>query len=83
MVGMFQKEVAKRICEKEGNKEYGLLSVWTQTFYNVEYLFTVNEGSFSPPPKVKSGVIRLNRKLKYLTGNQKEILLQVKMLALL
>lgn len=60
--GMFQKEVAKRICEKHGSKTYGILSVLTQAFYDVEYLFTVNPGVFTPPPKVDSGVIRLRRK---------------------
>lgn len=61
MVGMFQKEVAERICSKEGSKVYGILSVLTQAFYKTEYLFTVSENDFSPPPKVKSGVIRLTR----------------------
>jgi len=61
VVGMFQREVAKRIAEKPGSKEYGILSVLLQAYYDIEYLFTVNEGVFSPPPKVKSGVIRLKR----------------------
>ncbi|MCL4143821.1 UNVERIFIED_CONTAM: hypothetical protein GTU68_043254 [Idotea baltica] len=60
--GMFQKEVAKRIAEKEGSKVYGILSVLTQAFYNVEYLFTVPPTVFNPPPKVDSGVIRCIRK---------------------
>ena len=60
--GMFQKEVALRIAEKEGSKVYGILSVLTQAFYNVEYLFTVPPTVFNPPPKVDSGVIRLVRK---------------------
>jgi 16S rRNA (adenine1518-N6/adenine1519-N6)-dimethyltransferase len=59
MVGMFQKEVAQRVAAKEGNKVYGVLSVLVQAFYEVEYLFDVNEQCFNPPPKVKSGVIRL------------------------
>lgn len=59
MVGMFQKEVAQRIAAKEGNKVYGVTSVLVQAFYDVEYLFDVSENSFNPPPKVKSGVIRL------------------------
>ncbi|PHQ57615.1 MAG: 16S rRNA (adenine(1518)-N(6)/adenine(1519)-N(6))-dimethyltransferase [Lutibacter sp.] len=63
--GMFQKEVAKRIAEKEGSKVYGILSVLTQAFYDVEYLFTVPPTVFSPPPKVDSGVIRLTRKKNY------------------
>ncbi|WNM19823.1 16S rRNA (adenine(1518)-N(6)/adenine(1519)-N(6))-dimethyltransferase RsmA [Flavobacterium capsici] len=60
--GMFQKEVAERICEKKGSKTYGILSVLAQAFYDVEYLFTVNEDVFNPPPKVKSGVMRMIRK---------------------
>jgi 16S rRNA (adenine1518-N6/adenine1519-N6)-dimethyltransferase len=60
--GMFQKEVAQRITEKEGNKTYGILSVLTQAFYEAEYLFTVPPDVFNPPPKVESGVIRLIRK---------------------
>lgn len=63
--GMFQKEVAKRIAEKEGSKAYGILSVLTQAFYDVEYLFTVPPTVFNPPPKVDSGVIRLIRKDNY------------------
>lgn len=59
MVGMFQKEVARRVAAKEGNKVYGVLSVLVQAFFEVEYLFDVHENSFVPPPKVKSGVIRL------------------------
>ena len=60
--GMFQKEVAKRIAEKEGSKVYGIISVLTQAFFDVEYLFTVPPSVFNPPPKVDSGVIRLIRK---------------------
>lgn len=60
--GMFQKEVAQRICEKEGSKTYGILSVLVQAFYNAEYLFTVPPQVFDPPPKVQSGVLRLVRK---------------------
>ncbi|MFT3794718.1 16S rRNA (adenine(1518)-N(6)/adenine(1519)-N(6))-dimethyltransferase RsmA [Flavobacterium sp.] len=60
--GMFQKEVAERICEKKGSKTYGILSVLVQAFYEAEYLFTVSEDVFNPPPKVKSGVLRLRRK---------------------
>ncbi len=59
MVGMFQKEVAKRIAAGPGNKVYGVTSVLVQAFYSVEYLFDVHENCFQPPPKVKSGVIRL------------------------
>ncbi|AWM12994.1 16S rRNA (adenine(1518)-N(6)/adenine(1519)-N(6))-dimethyltransferase RsmA [Flavobacterium sp. NRK F10] len=63
--GMFQKEVAERICEKAGSKTYGILSVLTQAFYEADYLFTVPEHVFNPPPKVKSGVLRLIRKENY------------------
>ena len=60
--GMFQKEVAQRICSKEGSKIYGILSVLTQAFYDAEYLFTVPPSVFNPPPKVDSGVLLLKRK---------------------
>jgi 16S rRNA (adenine1518-N6/adenine1519-N6)-dimethyltransferase len=63
--GMFQKEVAERICSKKGSKVYGILSVLAQAFYDVEYLFTVDETVFIPPPKVKSGVMRMRRKVDY------------------
>ena len=63
--GMFQKEVAERICEHEGSKTYGILSVLVQAFYETSYLFTVSESVFNPPPKVKSGVIRLVRKTDF------------------
>ena len=59
VIGMFQKEVAKRIVAPPDNKEYGILSVLIQAFFKVEYLFDVDEQCFNPPPKVKSGVIRL------------------------
>lgn len=61
VVGMFQKEVAMRLAEKPGSKVYGILSVLLQAFYDIEYLFTVHENVFTPPPKVKSAVIRLTR----------------------
>jgi 16S rRNA (adenine1518-N6/adenine1519-N6)-dimethyltransferase len=61
MCGMFQREVAQRVCSPAGNKDYGILSVLIQAFYHTEYLFTVNEGVFHPPPKVKSGVMRITR----------------------
>jgi 16S rRNA (adenine1518-N6/adenine1519-N6)-dimethyltransferase len=61
MVGMFQKEVAERVTAGPGSKIYGILSVLIQAFFDVEYLFTVSEGCFNPPPKVKSAVIRLAR----------------------
>ncbi len=61
VVGMLQKEVAERLAEPPGSKTYGILSVFLQAYYNIEYLFTVHENVFTPPPKVKSGVIRLTR----------------------
>jgi 16S rRNA (adenine1518-N6/adenine1519-N6)-dimethyltransferase len=63
--GMFQKEVAQRICAKEGSKTYGILSVLTQAFYEAQYLFTVLPTVFNPPPKVDSGVLLLKRKSNY------------------
>jgi 16S rRNA (adenine1518-N6/adenine1519-N6)-dimethyltransferase len=59
MVGMFQKEVAQRLAAPPGNKTYGVTSVLTQAYFHVEYLFEVSEGAFTPPPKVKSAVIRM------------------------
>lgn len=61
VVGMVQKEVAVRIAEPPGSREYGILSVLLQAWYDIEYLFTVNENVFNPPPRVKSAVIRLRR----------------------
>ncbi len=61
VVGMFQKEVAERIAEKPGTKTYGILSVLVRVFYTIDCLFTVHEHVFSPPPKVKSAVIKLKR----------------------
>lgn len=61
IAGMLQKEVAERICSKPGSKSYGILSVLLQAWYDCEYLFTVEPGVFSPPPKVRSGVLRLTR----------------------
>jgi 16S rRNA (adenine1518-N6/adenine1519-N6)-dimethyltransferase len=61
VVGMFQKEVAERCTVKPGSKEYGILSVFLQAYFKVEYLFTVKAGVFNPPPKVLSAVIRLTR----------------------
>jgi 16S rRNA (adenine1518-N6/adenine1519-N6)-dimethyltransferase len=63
--GMFQKEVAQRICAQEGSKTYGILSVLAQAFYDAEYLFTVQPEVFDPPPKVQSGVLRLTRKTDF------------------
>ncbi|MBD8389444.1 16S rRNA (adenine(1518)-N(6)/adenine(1519)-N(6))-dimethyltransferase RsmA [Dysgonomonas sp. BGC7] len=59
--GMLQKEVAERIASKPGKKAYGILSVLLQAWYDIEYLFTVSEKVFDPPPKVKSAVVRLVR----------------------
>lgn len=71
MVGMFQKEVAQRTAAVPRTKEYGILSVLVQAYYDVTYLFTVHENVFNPPPKVKSGVIRLTRNPKEgLVGNE-------------
>jgi 16S rRNA (adenine1518-N6/adenine1519-N6)-dimethyltransferase len=61
VVGMVQREVAQRICEPPGSKTYGILSVLLQAYFDIKYLFTVSEGVFTPPPKVKSAVIRLTR----------------------
>lgn len=68
MVGMFQKEVADRVVSKPGSKVYGITSVLLQAFYKTEYLFTVERGSFNPPPKVLSAVIRLTRKDNFELG---------------
>ena len=71
MVGMFQKEVAERTAAVPRTKDYGILSVLIQAYYDVSYLFTVHENVFNPPPKVKSGVIRLTRNPKEgLAGNE-------------
>ena len=79
MIGMFQKEVAQRVAAKHGNKTYGVLSVLIQAFFEVEYLFDVAEGCFNPPPKVKSGVIRLFPKKEPLQfSSEKNFFLLVK-----
>lgn len=71
MVGMFQKEVAERTAAVPRTKDYGILSVLVQAYYDVKYLFTVHENVFNPPPKVKSGVIRMTRNKKEgLEGNE-------------
>ncbi len=72
VIGMFQKEVGQRIAAKEGSKIYGITSVLAQVFFNVEYLFEVNERSFQPPPKVKSAVIRLKAKTEQLRIKSEE-----------
>jgi len=80
VVGMFQKEVAERIAAPPGSKTYGIMSVLLQAFYDIEYLFTVEPGSFIPPPKVKSGVIRLVRNnVKELNCDEKKFFQVVKM----
>ena len=61
IMGMFQREVAQRVAESPGSKQYGILSVLLQTYYDIDYCFTVDEHVFNPPPKVKSGVIRCVR----------------------
>ncbi|WP_046743998.1 16S rRNA (adenine(1518)-N(6)/adenine(1519)-N(6))-dimethyltransferase RsmA [Kordia zhangzhouensis] len=75
--GMFQKEVAQRICAPHGNKTYGILSVLTQAFYDAEYLFTVPPGVFNPPPKVDSGVMRLIRKKDYTLSCDEKLFFRV------
>ncbi|UKJ08466.1 16S rRNA (adenine(1518)-N(6)/adenine(1519)-N(6))-dimethyltransferase RsmA [Solitalea lacus] len=77
MVGMFQKEVGERVAAKPGGKEYGILSVLTQAYYKIEYLFTVKPGVFNPPPKVNSGVIRLTRKENTELGCNEKLFFQV------
>ncbi|WP_047418532.1 16S rRNA (adenine(1518)-N(6)/adenine(1519)-N(6))-dimethyltransferase RsmA [Cellulophaga sp. Hel_I_12] len=75
--GMFQKEVAARICETEGSKTYGILSVLVQASYDAEYLFTVPPTVFDPPPKVESGVLRLTRKENQNIGCDEKLLFKV------
>lgn len=77
VVGMFQKEVAQRIAEKPGSKVYGILSVFLQAFYDIEYLFTVNENAFTPPPKVKSAVIRLKRNERKALSCNEELFIKI------
>jgi 16S rRNA (adenine1518-N6/adenine1519-N6)-dimethyltransferase len=73
VVGMFQKEVAQRVAAKEGSRMYGITSVLTQAYFSVEYLFEVHEKCFTPPPKVKSAVIRLLPQ-KNIPGMKNEVL---------
>ena len=75
--GMLQREVAKRLASPPGNKDYGILSVLLQAWYDVEYLFTVDEHVFNPPPKVKSGVIRLVRNGRTELGCSESLFKQV------
>ncbi len=76
-VGMIQKEVAERLAEPPGSKTYGILSVLLQAYYNIEYLFTVNENVFNPPPKVKSAVIRLTRNTRESLGCDEKMFAKV------
>lgn len=79
MVGMFQREVARRIASGPGTRDYGILSVLTQAFYKVEYLFEVDEDCFTPPPRVKSAVIRLsNQGNPYAITDEKKFFTLVK-----
>jgi 16S rRNA (adenine1518-N6/adenine1519-N6)-dimethyltransferase len=77
VVGMFQKEVAVRIAAPPGKKDYGILSVLLQAWYDIEYLFTVEPTVFVPPPKVQSAVIRLQRNQTTELGCSEKLLLQV------
>jgi 16S rRNA (adenine1518-N6/adenine1519-N6)-dimethyltransferase len=77
VVGMFQKEVAKRICSPPGNKDYGILSVLIQAYYDTAYLFDVPPTVFIPPPDVNSGVIRLTRKANAGLGCNEEFFVKV------
>lgn len=76
-VGMIQREVAVRLAEPPGSKEYGILSVLLQAWYDIEYLFTVNETVFNPPPKVKSAVIRLRRNATQHLGCNEALFIRV------
>jgi 16S rRNA (adenine1518-N6/adenine1519-N6)-dimethyltransferase len=79
LIGMFQKEVAQRVASKPNSKNYGILSVLVQAFYDVEYLFDVPASAFNPPPKVISGVIQLTQKIEQAkVSDEKEFLLLVK-----
>jgi 16S rRNA (adenine1518-N6/adenine1519-N6)-dimethyltransferase len=77
IVCMLQREVAQRIASPPGNKDYGILSVLLQAYYKIQYLFTVDEGVFNPPPKVKSGVIRLTRNEKQDLGCDQKLFVRV------
>lgn len=77
MSGMFQREVAQRIASPPGSKDYGILSVLTQAYYDAEYLFTVDESVFNPPPKVKSGVIRLVRRENFTLDCDEKLFKQI------
>jgi len=80
IIGMFQKEMAQRVAAKHGNKSYGILSVLIQAFYNVTYLFDVPPTVFSPPPKVMSGVIKLEYQAdKFYIADHKAFVILVKL----
>lgn len=77
VVGMVQREVGQRMCEPPGSKTYGILSVMLQAYFDIKYLFTVSEGVFTPPPKVKSAVIRLTRNNVNQLGCNEQLFLKV------
>ncbi len=80
LVGMFQKEVAERVASGPGSRDYGILSVLLQVHYEIKYLFTVEPEVFNPPPKVKSGVLRMERRpAPLVTSQQKEFKQVVKL----
>lgn len=77
VVCMLQKEVAQRIASPKGSRDYGILSVYLQAYYNIEYLFSVPPEVFNPPPKVNSGVIRLNRNQVQTLGCDEKLFFRV------
>ncbi len=77
IMGMFQKEMAERIAEKPGSKVYGIISVLTQAFYDIEYCFTVDAQMFNPPPKVQSGVIRCTRNAREKLPCNEKLFIQI------
>lgn len=77
VVGMVQREVALRIASPAGNRDYGILSVLMQAWYDIEYLFTVHENVFNPPPKVKSAVVRMTRNSVKELGCNEELFVKV------
>tara|TARA_B100001250_G_C19729258_1_gene757631 strand:- start:146 stop:916 length:771 start_codon:yes stop_codon:yes gene_type:complete len=80
VIGMFQKEVAERICSKPNNKKYGIISVLIQTYYNCKIMIDVKKGNFNPPPNVESSVIELRRNsIKTLNCNEEKFISIVKM----
>lgn len=77
VVGMFQKEVAQRICEPPGKKTYGILSVLIQAFYEAEYLYTIGPEVFDPPPKIDSGILRLRRRTNFKLDCDEKLFFQI------